>query len=145
MRCGVCAVALSGKLVTCRDCDLEYHADCWSYNRGCAIYGCRRPPVKARARRTVCPMVDIEPPPDRRRGTLALMCMAAAFVLAEVYVEKHTGGCCPTPMRVGIAINILVVTSWFFTLVGLALDRPMGRAVAAFVIQGVVFLPYFIR
>ena len=33
----------------CPDCQAEYHADCWTENRGCAVYGCPQvPPTEAR-------------------------------------------------------------------------------------------------
>ena len=49
--CRVCGSGLSQPLVECPTCSTPHHADCWEYNRGCSIYGCRPqlPAVRASA------------------------------------------------------------------------------------------------
>ena len=47
-KCPVCGCAIRSEFRTCARCDVAYHADCWSYSGGCAIYGCR-PAAGARA------------------------------------------------------------------------------------------------
>ena len=44
VKCPICACEIKETPVTCDRCGVEYHLDCWNYNEGCAIYGCR-PPV----------------------------------------------------------------------------------------------------
>lgn len=39
-KCPICACKIVEAPVTCDRCGVEYHADCWKYNEGCAIYGC---------------------------------------------------------------------------------------------------------
>ncbi len=39
--CPVCNTTLEEPLHKCRECKTYHHADCWEYNNGCAIYGCR--------------------------------------------------------------------------------------------------------
>jgi hypothetical protein len=41
-RCAICSSSMEKAVsaISCHDCDTPYHADCWSYNGGCAIYGC---------------------------------------------------------------------------------------------------------
>jgi hypothetical protein len=41
-RCAVCGSDLKGAVRACGRCESKYHPDCWAYNDGCAIYGCRR-------------------------------------------------------------------------------------------------------
>ena len=44
--CAICGVGLSGIRRVCGRCETPYHTDCWTYNGGCAIYGCA--PAKLR-------------------------------------------------------------------------------------------------
>ena len=39
-KCPICACEIHEPPVICNRCGVEYHADCWDYNEGCAIYGC---------------------------------------------------------------------------------------------------------
>ena len=41
-RCPVCRAAIQPdeERTTCEACNAEYHAECWAYNNGCAVYGC---------------------------------------------------------------------------------------------------------
>lgn len=40
--CQVCGIPPApSESVQCRLCGAPHHADCWEYNHGCAIYGCR--------------------------------------------------------------------------------------------------------
>ena len=40
--CPVCACSLGEEqLKCCPGCETPHHADCWEYNKGCAIYGCK--------------------------------------------------------------------------------------------------------
>ncbi len=40
--CQVCGIPpIPSESVLCRLCGAPHHADCWEYNKGCAIYGCR--------------------------------------------------------------------------------------------------------
>ncbi len=39
--CNICNAALTGAIVCCPVCDTPYHPDCWDYNKGCAVYGCK--------------------------------------------------------------------------------------------------------
>jgi ribosomal protein L40E len=44
--CAICLSPLGANDATtaCPACAAPYHADCWSENRGCAVYGCRMVP-----------------------------------------------------------------------------------------------------
>jgi hypothetical protein len=46
VRCPVCMTDADGPEVqACPSCATLYHADCWSENRGCAVYGCAEVPA----------------------------------------------------------------------------------------------------
>ena len=47
-RCAVCGSELAAKVRACGTCETLYHPDCWSYNDGCAIFGCRSAGAPAR-------------------------------------------------------------------------------------------------
>lgn len=38
--CGVCGGVLDDLVVRCGRCRTPSHSDCWTYNSGCAVYGC---------------------------------------------------------------------------------------------------------
>lgn len=41
--CQVCGIAIEAGAVTrCSRCGAPHHTDCWRYNGGCAIYGCKK-------------------------------------------------------------------------------------------------------
>lgn len=41
--CQVCGVPpAASETIYCERCGAPHHADCWDYNRGCAIYGCKK-------------------------------------------------------------------------------------------------------
>jgi len=46
--CPICQspIALAEAATFCPDCKTIYHADCWSDNQGCAVYGCAQVPPK---------------------------------------------------------------------------------------------------
>lgn len=45
--CPVCRESIGTcRSQLCGSCDTPHHADCWSFNGGCAIYGCSRPPAE---------------------------------------------------------------------------------------------------
>jgi hypothetical protein len=43
--CPVCGQVLGRPLTSCGTCHTPHHADCWSYNEGCAIYACGSKPA----------------------------------------------------------------------------------------------------
>lgn len=49
--CPVCGQSLSKPISSCASCHTPHHAECWSYNEGCAIFGCGVKPA------------PVEPPP----------------------------------------------------------------------------------
>lgn len=43
VHCQVCGIAIdAGEITRCSRCGAPHHTDCWNYNGGCAIYGCKR-------------------------------------------------------------------------------------------------------
>lgn len=41
--CQVCGIAIAeGETTRCGKCGAPHHTDCWNYNGGCAIYGCKK-------------------------------------------------------------------------------------------------------
>jgi hypothetical protein len=46
IRCAVCAQAVAGPTRACSSCESAYHPDCWTYNDGCAVFGCRAAPAR---------------------------------------------------------------------------------------------------
>ena len=41
--CQVCGIAIeAGEVTRCSRCGTPHHIDCWNYNGGCAIYGCKQ-------------------------------------------------------------------------------------------------------
>lgn len=55
-RCPVCGTRISDKPTWCERCETPYHADCFAFAEGCAIYGCRKVPAR------------VPPPPAVVRG-----------------------------------------------------------------------------
>lgn len=39
--CPVCSDVLDADIIKCPRCDTLHHQECWEYNDGCAIYGCK--------------------------------------------------------------------------------------------------------
>ncbi len=39
--CPVCACSIDEKPVLCPRCHAAHHEDCWEYNEGCAVFGCK--------------------------------------------------------------------------------------------------------
>lgn len=50
-RCGVCQTVFEPgeEVQPCPDCASPHHAECWTENGGCAIYGCPRAPTTLKA------------------------------------------------------------------------------------------------
>lgn len=57
--CLVCGKALSLTPRTCLRCDTPHHAECWNYNGGCAVFGCKPRPVKSAAAPRAVPFYRI--------------------------------------------------------------------------------------
>src|SRR5215469_5744756 len=45
--CSICLspIAQSDSKTACPSCDAAYHAECWTENAGCAVYGCSQAPA----------------------------------------------------------------------------------------------------
>jgi hypothetical protein len=45
--CAICltSIAAADAKTACPECHVEYHADCWQENGGCAVYGCPQVPA----------------------------------------------------------------------------------------------------
>lgn len=71
VRCAVCATEASGSLNACTVCGTTYHSDCWAYNGGCAVYGCKAAP------RAPEPLEINVTSPLPRRGRQALVVLGA--------------------------------------------------------------------
>jgi hypothetical protein len=56
--CAICQadIATGEPIITCPDCNAAYHADCWQYNKGCALYGCRQAPPTEKLNTLEMPM-----------------------------------------------------------------------------------------
>jgi len=83
VRCAVCASEARGALNACGACGTIYHADCWRYNGGCAVYGCTAAPPPEEPIR-----IEVTAPPRRRWRTLAaaigaLACFALGLAIGE--------------------------------------------------------------
>ena len=39
-RCPVCAARIEGEIRVCEKCRTPHHAECWSWQQGCALFGC---------------------------------------------------------------------------------------------------------
>lgn len=63
--CNICNAALTGAIVCCPVCDTPYHPDCWDYNKGCAVYGCK---AASGAGGQVRPNEALLPPGPAARG-----------------------------------------------------------------------------
>ena len=44
--CAICQneILAGAELQACPECAAAYHTDCWEYNAGCAVYGCKATP-----------------------------------------------------------------------------------------------------
>ena len=83
VRCAVCATEAAGSLNACAACGATYHSDCWSYNGGCAVYGCAAAPRRPDA-------IPIDVVPRRARwsrwaitGLGALACLFFGMAVGE--------------------------------------------------------------
>ena len=56
--CAVCQahIAAGEPTVTCPDCKVVYHNDCWEYNKGCGMYGCPQAPLTEKLNTLEMPM-----------------------------------------------------------------------------------------
>ena len=56
--CPIClsAISASDTKTSCPSCSTEYHAECWTENGGCAVYGCSQAPVVESRRSIEIPM-----------------------------------------------------------------------------------------
>ncbi|MBI4859233.1 MAG: peptidylprolyl isomerase [Candidatus Riflebacteria bacterium] len=41
VRCQVCGAGIERTVVFCPRCETPHHEDCWNYNQGCSIFGCK--------------------------------------------------------------------------------------------------------
>lgn len=55
--CPVCGQVLGRPITACGTCHTPHHADCWSYNEGCAIYACGSKPSAPRPASRLSPEV----------------------------------------------------------------------------------------
>lgn len=46
IKCGVCGQGVSGAARVCATCETPHHVDCWTYNEGCSVFGCRASPER---------------------------------------------------------------------------------------------------
>lgn len=93
VRCGVCARTLAGLASVCTQCEAPYHTDCWDYNGGCAVYGCKaapRDPLRL-------DLATLKPRPPARRLPAALV--AAVSLAAAVYAFRTAPPPKPTLTR----------------------------------------------
>lgn len=56
--CAICLSPITGtdEKTSCPACDAAYHAECWTENGGCAVYGCSQAPVVESRRAIEIPM-----------------------------------------------------------------------------------------
>ena len=100
--CPVCACSLGEEqLKCCPACETPHHADCWEYNKGCAIYGCRGVVTK-----------DRRPLP----AELKLRIPASSYAFAGALVNE---GLARLEVRVGIWVVLLVLSICSVAFLGL--------------------------
>lgn len=80
IRCGVCARDVSGMASVCTRCEAPFHADCWEYNGGCAVYGCQVAPCDPLR----LDVALLKPPPPVAGGRAALLALAVAGFLVTL-------------------------------------------------------------
>ncbi|MEA3429863.1 MAG: RING finger protein [Nanoarchaeota archaeon] len=65
VNCLVCASPINQNDTTyCQRCDTPHHQDCWEYNKGCAVYGCKQPELETQiinSKKTNLPIKINEP------------------------------------------------------------------------------------
>lgn len=71
-RCLICGQSLGESTQSCDHCHTPYHLDCWSYNTGCAVFGCVRPPAPPAADEggVIELVVPRNPPSLRNRSSI---------------------------------------------------------------------------
>lgn len=87
VKCGICGSGIEGLATVCGSCETPHHPDCWKYNTGCSVYGCRAAPAPV-------PPIEVEitmrlaadapdpaaPTPPPRRWTLRKLVVAVVVV-----------------------------------------------------------------
>lgn len=137
IRCGICAREVSGLAAVCSQCEAPCHTDCWDYNGGCAVYGCKAAP------RDPVPVdlgkLDVPPPIAGRRIAYLLTAVslaAGAFTYASVMCPSFFGACYkPGPSSksmVRVGAPVARATANFTIRVGGPIDagKPAPREVA---------------
>ena len=96
IRCGVCARAVVGLASVCTQCETPSHTDCWDYNGGCSVFGCKaapKPPVQL-------DVSDLKPRPPQTRRAVIVGCLALvmfARVGAGMFATQSRGTGCEFP------------------------------------------------
>jgi len=94
--CLVCGEPLGSPVVVCSRCDTPHHRECWDYNEGCAVYGCKAGEALERAA-TGPPVPAVVPDVE---GDVSLFDALALRLFLE-YRELTTRGA-------GLSVPVLV-------------------------------------
>lgn len=89
IRCGVCAEQVSGHASVCSLCDAPYHTDCWKYNGGCAVFGCRAAPEPPQPIAVDVHVRIADRPPPGRAIALAIVITAFAIGPGGAWWATH--------------------------------------------------------
>lgn len=110
-RCPLCAWVVEPRqerAVTCGDCRVVYHADCWACLGTCAIFGCDFTRARVEGAR---PVLEL----DRRP---ALMLTSGALTAASALVSAAGWGVPGLFAHQGAALLTAVVTTWMAAVFG---------------------------
>ena len=116
--CPVCACSLGEEqLKCCPGCETPHHADCWEYNKGCAIYGCKG--VVAQDRRPLS-------------AELRLRLPASSYVFRGALVNE---GLARLEVRVMMWVVLLIIAMGSVAFLGLNIYLAMGFLFVAYAVS----------
>lgn len=109
--CPVCGQSLSKPISSCASCHTPHHAECWSYNEGCSIFGCGVKPA------------PVEPPPPSVMARV-LPRISVTLLLFALFGIFAAGG-----QRIAVRVDDLSIDAKGNTTAASWMTTPRSRCV----------------
>lgn len=108
-QCPVCGHTIAGEVIVCELCHTPHHQECWEYNCGCAMFGCREQFYR-QSRCTMCgqsmtSMSFSDEVSSQRKKQLCRECVERKILASGRMVPQAVS-------IVGCAVLSLVFMSW---------------------------------
>jgi tetratricopeptide (TPR) repeat protein len=101
-------------VVLCPRCETWHHKECWDYNDGCAIYGCKASLILAREAAQIEIATNDEILAQRTVGARAKHCLAKSVHVMSLLSETHwyIGGVSLTAVSIMLLAKFIGMTSY---------------------------------